>query len=130
MVDCGVEVEKYRQVYLFLGVKKLVFETKTLDLVEVKTDFLWMNLIYGASYWLVASIEYFVESQRRFTCVYDKTCGFRLKLPWDLIFSMRHKHNFVFSKDAHVFCLSTVVSSVVTHCKAHSLAYHIIKRYG
>jgi len=63
MVDCGVEVEKYRQVHLLLGVKKLVFETKTLDLVEVKTDLLRMNLVYSdASYWFITPIEYFIES--------------------------------------------------------------------
>jgi hypothetical protein len=75
-----------------------------------------MNLVYSdTSYWLVASVEDFVEGQRCFPSVYDETCGFWLKLQWDLIFSMRHEHNFVFSKDVYVFCFDTIVLCVVFH---------------
>ena len=49
MVDCGVEVEKYRQVHLLLGVKKLVFETKALDLVEIFASQLGRDIKGGRS---------------------------------------------------------------------------------
>ena len=131
MADRRVQVEKYWQVDLFVGVDQLVLEAEALDLVEVHGQFFREDLIDSDSCnRFIRPIIHLVEGQGRLTRIHCQGGGLGLELPWNLILSMAHESHLEFAENVDVLVFHSVVFCMLTHGEAHGLADDVVEGDG